>query len=1841
MAELRDNSAELGLNTNSTISQVKKGQVTYALNAQIEGFDGQSLTYQNEQANTFCCQFPKGFKVIGNYSIIEKDMVVFWITNPSTGDCQIGRMLNRDCVYRVDIDSPCLNFSINHPIKKAIHKITNCTIEVYWTDRTTNGRRFIDFMNLPYQTEIVGNSTDPCDVVTTSNIDCNKLSVQPNFAIPQIDVVEISSEGATTAGTYQFAFQYCNSLGEEYTSYYSITNPIPLNDPNKVTPDFNYVVNKAIQIVVSDIDITGVFDYFNIAVIKTINNITSVDLVATYQIEQATQTIIYAGQSKEGIVLTIDDIFEKFPVWDSADAVTTVQDIAIWSGMTSKSRISYQKIFNQVHLQWVAWRISNAAGNFADPIIANKYRGYMRDEVYPFDAVILSKKGYQSDRFPIPGRAPLASDLEYVSNGDTQFTQSQCDTPVPMQRWQVYNTASVSGQNFTPCVNQNRPPDPNNPSNLISFTVNERCTQDVACQGTGLVSLIFTLPSPLTQPLGVFIGVQWTRFGVNYYQGSNIFTPSAGYVPNTHDYSGNYQVPFLITIPAGVTTFQLSHILLQGSPNPATNTWICGCHDIIDDLFFQATDGVTQLSVISGDTWTPHAVNSPQAADTTKAGSGNTTQSTQQADCSNDDCYVGPFQYGEFSYWESTETYPCNEAVWGDLAGKPIRHHKFPDSAVTHHYDSEGNIYPLGVKLDMQALWELIRNSPDLTQEEKDDIAAIKIVHGNRANSKSIIAKGLYYNVGKYTQQQTNYYYPNYPYNDLNADPFISVASNQPVLQNTLISDVVVANQGSVETILNSITYTNAQWQDDAQMVYNGTFFGDPSVTKEIKLKLLGNNDLSTPFDSGLLPVGDGDTWSLSLFTSFIQIVHDGGINNNKLQVLFAVTFTIKGNLNKTITTNNSAYLDNNTTFFTIASGTSPISTLNLIGQGTNTHDLTVDNVVGGILTIIPEVGQLEGFSTDESKMRYSFISPDTEFNQPFLGNIMKLETAEFGNSFSHFTQVKQHSRYKFPSLDSYLASLVVGVVIGFASGTYGTSDNVFNGTAAFTAFTVFNDIIFKLLPRKNFAYSFNSVGSYTNYKVIPNDIGNKIRQLDIAAYLVPGMQGVGDTNIINNYQRESSVYVRTTTTLPFVSDDTTIPEDISRFNLGTVGCQNNIYERPISAYYGSIKDIVPDQYGLIYSYDTVDTGFQFLMDLDSPFDPNNQYQFIFGGDTFINRFALKRKLPFFLDNRVNFPDDADIAYEEVPNIAFTTYWFSTDITKGSGGNFSIGQLFGVKVNNFDCKKQDSSFFYDAGKIYLFAYGIPYFYVESQINVDYRQATDVLQGDFYPRVGAGIPDEWLQEKNVSINFDNTYNYNKGFSKQNNENLFTTLPIDFIPDQNCAQYFPNKAIYSDRQLDLINYKRNNWLLYRPASFFDFPLIYGRLIGIEGISDREVLAKFENKSMIYNAMLTIQTSSTKVAYIGNDTLFNSAPPLDFVETDLGYVGTQHEFFLKTEFGNVIVDSKRGQVFITSGRQKQDIGEASMQLFFTEQLKFKIADAFPNYDIDNAFKGVGLTGTYDTRYDRMLLTKLDYMPRYPDITYDPINDVFNYQGKQVELTDRNYFCSVSFTLSYSFKINAWVSFHSYLPNYYIGQIDQWMSGRNEIESFWTHNKDFSNYNTFYGVVEPYILEYPFSYKVMDEILQSVSDYTKVQQVIGQVRFVQLDDVYFNKSIIYNDQQCSGILELAPKPKNNLKAYLSYPIRNQFSKTIMVVKANNIYNYNTFWDVVKDYTQPIWAENCVSLPTDKSINQSNMDYNGRDFRKYQIVAKDARIRHILDNRGDVRLISIFILTDNQTSYK
>ena len=1457
------NSANIGLNLDNTLNQIKQGTLTYALNAAVENFDSSSVNYQNEQGNELCVTFPKEYVLIGTHFINEQSKHIFFITNPNTGDSEIGYMDNNDCIYRPLVNALCLNFNVDHPIHKAVHKITNCTTEIYWTDGF-NPRRYLDIKDIPY---ILRSGSLLCDAKYTDQLDCNQLKLQPNFNIPNLSIVDVTTGGSLLAGTYQFAVQYSDAVGNPFTSYYSVTNPTPIADPQIATVNFNYVVGKSIVVDVSNLDSSGQFQYFNLAVIKTVNAITSVELIGTYFIDNTSLNITYTGQIVDDIRLSMNDIFEKFPYYDAAEDLTAVQDVLVWDGLASIDRINYQSIASQIDLFWETYQIP-ANENYADELNATNLRGYLRDEVYAFEIVFLLKNGKQTDGFHIPGRILSYNDSQYpdvhISNPDFIGNPEPGTEYSPY--WKIYNTAKDLG----------------------------------ASNG---------------DPIGNAIG----------------------------------------------------------------------------------------------------------------------------------------YRFGEFAYWESTEKYPCNKDLWGDLADKPIRHHKFPDVLVspitkaiigydpsTKLVEKNNYVYPIGVKIDTAQVYDLIDTS-SLTDDQKADIVGYKIVRGDRGTNKSIVAKGILRNVGTYKREEQNFYFPNYPYNDLNADPFLNTSNNAW----TGVSEVWLVICDDVDPILKYAEYS----------------FGDPNTNKQVKARIAKGEikefcSTSRPQTTvGTCTIGPAnyDVWFAS-----------GCLNDKGYRINYKTPFTNDNSSSKNEAPwlTGACWFNCDTVYVKVVVDgivneecksqdiclycTCCTSWLNVMPFVTMPFEQITANNIGRRSSISCTDPAPLPYDNNSDKYRQIFNSPETSFGQPFLGDILKLENVMYGKGSAHFVQVRNNAKYRLLTKEAQEDALTASNNI--AGG---------NATGLFTAYQAYLQIYINGITRRNYAYSFNSTASYDYNTQITNS-GNKQRTLDIKRYLIPGVQNVGDDFNINNWNRESSVYLKTDdvkTAFPFPNSGVGVT-DKSRFTISSgSSCGTPAQEKEISvvSYYASLKNTFVNQYGQMYSYDTIDTGFQRSV-------TSNATATIFGGDTFISRFAFKTKLPFFIDNRVNAPDDSDIFYDEIGNIAYPKYWHSARSVLSDYINMT--NIVSYKAHKFDCPNDplpatgSNRTFYD-GYFYLFAYGIPNFYCESSYNTDLRQAFNNKEGDFWPHVSTGIPDDWMQEDFVSIANDNTYTYNVTFSKQNKENTFTHLPADYDGNP-CYTYYPFRAVYSDAQNTDADNRVNSWLTYRAISYYDFPQNYGKLISLDGIQNKAVLARFENKTLMYNNLLTIDTSNPQAAYVGNPNMFKGAPPIDFAETDLGYVGSQNKMLLKIPQGQITVDAKRGQVFLIQGTQVEDLSAfgSGMNRFFTDHLAFEILRYFPKVDTDNNFNGIGLHGVYDSKFDRVILTKLDYIPLSVDIQYDTTTKDFYieepignnvYSRTVVSLKDSDYFCNKSWTLSFNVNTKSWISFHSYIPNWYIAENNFFYSGIN----------------------------------------------------------------------------------------------------------------------------------------------------------------------------------------------------
>lgn len=242
-------------------------------------------------------------------------------------------------------------------------------------------------------------------------------------------------------------------------------------------------------------------------------------------------------------------------------------------------------------------------------------------------------------------------------------------------------------------------------------------------------------------------------------------------------------------------------------------------------------------------------------------------------------------------------------------------------------------------------------------------------------------------------------------------------------------------------------------------------------------------------------------------------------------------------------------------------------------------------------------------------------------------------------------------------------------------------------------------------------------------------------------------------------------------------------------------------------------------------------------------------------------------------------------------------------------------------------------------------------------------------------------------------------------------------------------------------------------------------------------------------------------------------------------------------------------------------------------------------------------------------------------------------------------------SWTMSYALQTaqrpSGWVSWHSYLPNFYINipeKFYSWIHGSNGI---WKHNVKGS-YQTFYNNYNPHILEYvsvsnPLVTRVWNHLrlLTEAKVFDEETQEFYEERFIT-----FNKAVLYNSRQCSGLMELMPKDiQSNQANYIGNQVINTNNNQVIIDRNEEDWTINDFRDIRINYKKPIWNSNISSVQNeyyiDKVLNTSTMDIN-KDWTQLESFRdKYLVIRLIFDNFANTKLLTNYSVENEQQSFR
>jgi len=924
----------------------------------------------------------------------------------------------------------------------------------------------------------------------------------------------------------------------------------------------------------------------------------------------------------------------------------------------------------------------------------------------------------------------------------------------------------------------------------------------------------------------------------------------------------------------------------------------------------------------------------------------------------------------------------------------------------------------------------------------------------------------------------------------------------------------------------------------------------------------------------------------------------------------------------------------------------------------------------------------------------YSFHSPDTVFEKPFLGSPqLKVYQAIYGLQQGIFETPYKHPMFKvatnFDSILSTLVALLVdfSTITGIAAGgsynvqltgtdsmpwttliggpiTYPSDATGVLSEAAYVAYKVANialaaamlpmqtamveeqiyRVIKGLIPAKQYAAQFNGHSYYNEYQYLGNNNWS-LSNVNDYQYVDSRVQMFNSFEI-NNLYRNSFVALAISNSLPAPDANYGVPKDVTRYTISQNpnGGTNQAYTST-SCYYTGLKLNMPSQYGQIYSVKELLISNGPLTGTSTPV--------LFGGDTYINRYTEKNPMLFFNDWLIDVVEDYMYNYRDYINVPYPGFWIDNYQVPGHLINFASNYR---RLDNEQTGYNllGSAFYVDSGNFYLFCNGVRDFYVESDVNVGFRDYGDLDAQKFYDPYGFSDLSRLFRSDIIKSDPFYKYDYSLSVNKFYTQYISfgQTLSYDYDPilAYSCDNYYPRRVIYSLPQTEELTI--DNWKQFLPNNYYDFTT---PVRAIKPVSKTGAIFLMDESSPVeFTGVQVLEQgeSTTTQITIGDGGLFNQ-PLQNVVNTEKGinYGNTKSKYSaLNTPHGLFWVSQASGKVF-RKGETLDEISAKGLKWWFAKYMPSYLLQQFPNYPLyDNPIAGVGMQISYDETNDILYVSKKDYkainlkaIQLSNGLFYDTLGTEQSIK-KPIPFTDTQFFEDCSWTVSYDCKNDCWLSYHSWFPDFSITARNHNITSKNN--ALWTHNQRTDLFANYYGVQYEMSIEYiintaPNNFTTLKNIEYYLD--TWIYKANGWDRFLEYDN-NFDNLIVYNNEQCSGLLNLNPKPANPYLE-INYPNVNTSSIDILYGFKERKYRISQFWDITNDRGEYSNAQQQSIITSDNgvdfSLNIDALNYNKEQIQRKKFRGEFAKIFLKKNNPNGSRLQLYLSKSNNQESIR
>jgi len=1161
---------------------------------------------------------------------------------------------------------------------------------------------------------------------------------------------------------------------------------------------------------------------------------------------------------------------------------------------------------------------------------------------------------------------------------------------------------------------------------------------------------------------------------------------------------------------------------------------------------------------------------------------------------------------GLMGYHESTEIYDDeNGAVWNanilgspqfDLCGKPIRHHRFPDNVIVHagnvnkltnHYADNGNsIRVMGFKL------ENVQPPRDNQGNLIPGIVGYEVLRGSRNGEKTVLFKGMINNMFQYDIPNTitnrKGLYANYPFNDLRPDPFISKNPN-------------------------AVTYEPAQgglqnYEPNDQVSLRDFTFHSPDT-------MIGNKPFLEADELKLYGIMHGQ--SRGYFTEPDKHPRHKFVTDASFAGAILVGFGYS--IAKMNGTRDAEYHG-----FTITSS-SLAPAIGDLGNALSPASLAVlsvaDTSANAALNILASTGALTGASS---------IINGTKIGVQALG-LSQAAIPTSGTSQQAVTYTFRDQDQTPEFLRTALLALGNPMFLGYMSDGADTFLNVIRSVGAW----------------RQYALQYQS---YCGYERMDAPYANARRRfINLSRYLDEGVQEYGTSYLVNHKLRNETVIFTTKNTVPSIVGSY---QDVSRPPLISDLNSNNIFDsylRRASSYYVAFKSRKRNQYGQLSTVIQVPATTCY-MDISQ-----TTSNVIFGGDTYIGKYSEKNTLFYFDQWLKGEPDGAIFNYFKHKMFEHTAFWMDTDpfdlmefiqsvpaalasaIASASVGTFFSDLVTPSDKHCFDRLNNTGFFLLKNAFFYLFNSGVREFFVESEINVDYRDWEDDDDKKHYPV----ISDLKRMFGMDLITVDNYYKFDR------------SLSVSFLAQNKIKWAALQDKEYNPVLAETVFAKRNRRLIYslpqetgakKDAMSVFLPLNYkdftSNIVAVKPIGKSGGIIFFETEApgILPGADELKSTSGAKIT-IGDGALFTrEIQRLDNSELSYQHGSCQNRLsIVNTPVGIFYMAVNQGEIFFTDGQSLKVLSNKRLRRFLNLFLPYKLIKDFPTFDVlDNPVAGIGCQSSYLSDNNTVYFCKKDWalrrdLPEGTTVVYIGNSRFLVDNYLEVRLGDSRYFENASFTISWDISEDSIISFHDWHPDLFLAGPNVFHTTK--LNGLWKHNSVCNSFCNFYGNDYPFEIHFSADDKFNVSTLRNIEYYLE-SYLYGSNCYDRHHVLThnFNKAIITNSEQASGVLNLIYDNGLDPSFTLRYPIIRNNSIDILYSKEEQKYRFNQFWDITRErgefsnVRELIW--NTFASGYEKVLNPNNLNYSKHETERKKFRHFDNEVILIREQVGNIEMV-------------